>query len=882
MSRRRYFAPEVIQASAMDCGPATLKCLLDGHRAPISFGRLREACQTDVDGTSIDTLEDIAVRLGLDAAQVLIPRDHLLLDETETLPAIVVTRVAGGGTHFVVAWRRHGPFLQLMDPSAGRRWVTCSSFLEECFEHETEISAEAWREWAGSEGFLQGLRRRLRNLGSGGRAAIALIARATADSGWSTLAALDAATRMTAAIVKARGLRRGGDAARTLNQLFLAASDAPEMIPRHYWSVCPGTVASDGSAQVKVRGVVLITVHGRQTVSEELPPELTAALMERPPRPTAELWRLVRADGALSPLALLAALAVAAGAVMIEALLFRGIFDLGRELGVSGQRLAAIAAALVFLAALLLLEFPIVSSALAMGRRLEVRLRLEFLRKIPRLGDRYFQSRLRSDMTQRSHSIFRVRRVPEMAAQLTRNVFELLLTTAGIIWIDPAAALPALLSAAAALLLPLAVQSPLQERDLRVKTHAGALSRYYLDALLGLAPIRSHGGERAVRIEHEGLLVEWARASFRLQKLAAAVTGLQVSLGFGLAAWLMFGHVARNNEVGAALLLVYWALNLPALGQEIAQIAWQYPAMRNSTLRLLEPLGALEENAASQTVTGVARQKSPGMSIALEGVTVRAGGNVILDDIDLAIEPGSHVAIVGPSGAGKSSLVGLLLGWHRVSQETLRIDGQPLDQLALEQVRAEIGWVDPAVHLWNQSFIENLCYGSPESVRQKAGSLLDAADLVKVLQKLPDGLQTPLGESGSMLSGGEGQRVRLGRALLRPGVRLAILDEPFRGLEREQRHELLKRARQLWRNATVLCITHDVGQTLGFSRVLVIENGRVAEDGAPSELAARPDSRYRALLNAEDSVVEGLWSDSSWRRLVLREGLITERKAANV
>jgi len=196
--------------------------------------------------------------------------------------------------------------------------------------------------------------------------------------------------------------------------------------------------------------------------------------------------------------------------------------------------------------------------------------------------------------------------------------------------------------------------------------------------------------------------------------------------------------------------------------------------------------------------------------------------------------------------------------------------------LPLDRLRAEISWVDPSVHLWNEPFIENLCYGSPNGVRQRAGSVLEAADLVRVLQKLPDGLQTPLGESGSMVSGGEGQRVRLGRALLRPGIRLVILDEPFRGLEREQRRDLLARARELWRGATLLCITHDIGETLGFSRVLVVENGHIVEDGSPVELAASPDTQYRKLLEAEDAVLEGLWADPEWRRLVLTQGVLVE------
>ena len=87
---RRLIVPEVVQTSAMDCGPAVLKCLLQGFGIPVHYGRLREACQTDVDGTSIDVLEEVAQRLGLEAEQVMLPVEHLLLPEAEALPAILV------------------------------------------------------------------------------------------------------------------------------------------------------------------------------------------------------------------------------------------------------------------------------------------------------------------------------------------------------------------------------------------------------------------------------------------------------------------------------------------------------------------------------------------------------------------------------------------------------------------------------------------------------------------------------------------------------------------------------------------------------------------------------------------------------------------------
>ena len=85
-AKRRFLAPEVVQTSAMDCGPASLKCLLEGFGIPVSYGRLREACQTDVDGTSIDTIEEVAGQLGLEAEQVMVPDDHLLLPEPTRCP----------------------------------------------------------------------------------------------------------------------------------------------------------------------------------------------------------------------------------------------------------------------------------------------------------------------------------------------------------------------------------------------------------------------------------------------------------------------------------------------------------------------------------------------------------------------------------------------------------------------------------------------------------------------------------------------------------------------------------------------------------------------------------------------------------------------------
>ncbi|MGE0133271.1 MAG: cysteine peptidase family C39 domain-containing protein [Blastocatellales bacterium] len=923
-NKRRFLVPEVVQTSAMDCGPASLKCLLEGFGVRVSYGRLREACQTDVDGTSIDTMEEVATQLGLNAEQVMVPADHLLLPESESLPAIVVVRLANGLTHFVVVWRTHGSFVQVMDPGMGRRWMSREQLINELYIHTATIPASAWREWVESDSFLDSLRRRLSELGLSKGEIEESVKSALGGAGWRSMAALDAAARMVAVIVDAGGLSRGSEAARVLEQFAERArreiGGDSAAIPSNYWMVSLAEPDEDGEEQLKMRGAVLVQVRGRRAKSDAreikkegqtLSPELAAALEEKPASPGRELLQLLKQDGLLTPLALIAALALAAGGLMIESLLFQGLFGLSSKLAPTEQKLGAMAALMAFAAALLLLEWPLASNALKMGRRLETRLRVAFLEKIPRLGDRYFQSRLISDMAERSHSVQALRQLPQLGSRFLRLCFELALTTAGLAWLNPAGAWVAVVVAAVALALPLALQSRLTERDLRIRNHNGALSRFYLDAMLGLAPIRAHGAERAVRREHESLLVEWMRAGYDYLRAVVAVETAQSLIGFGLAAWLLFDHLSRAEASGAVLLMVYWALNLPALGQEIALLAQQYPSQRNVTLRLLEPLGAPEDGGGNKETRGQGEEvfNPPlfhGVALNFVNVSVRAGGHLILDNFDLEIEAGSHVAIVGPSGAGKSSFVGLLLGWHRAAEGRVMVDGEELTSERLAQLRQETAWVDPAVQLWNRSFIDNLRYGNADcglriadcgieesngvAIRKSAirnpqsaiGAAIEAAELRRVLEKLPEGLQTTLGEGGGLVSGGEGQRVRLGRAMMKAGARLVILDEPFRGLDREKRRAMLERARELWHDATLLCITHDVGETLNFDRALVMDKGRIVEDAPAMELARRRDSLYRALLDQEEVVRGEMWVSDEWRRLRVNGGRVVEEESARI
>ncbi|OWY70199.1 hypothetical protein B7486_15460 [cyanobacterium TDX16] len=888
--RRRFIVPEVVQISNMDCGPASLKCLLEGFGVPASYGRLREVCQTEVDGTSINAIEDAASQLGMTAEQVLLPADHLVLPEGKSLPAIAVVRLPTGATHFVVVWRRLGHLLQIMDPAGGRRWVPVDRFLSDLHVHAQDVPERAWRRWAGSDDSIRVLRSQLARAGLSELDTETLLGEALADESWKSIAALDAAARMTNDLVQSGGVPRGKDAARILRKFYeraLREGDGPDcVIPDHYWTVRGGAEEHAERRVLAVRGVVFIRVKGisregapvgEDEVSARRQAELATALSDKDHHTLWRLFQIVGADGWLLPTVVTLAVGVSAGALFVEGLLLRSLLDIGSMMSLGYERAAAAVVLVSFLILATALELPVAALGFRLGRRLEGRLRLAFLTGIPLLRDRYFQSRLVSDMVERCHSMHTLRSFPPIMIQLLRSGATLVVLAAGIIWLDPSGAPWIVCIAALSVALPLVGQSMLSERDLRLRSHGAALVRFYLDSMLGLLPIRALCAERVIRREHEAILVAWVRAA-----LGVARTILSLDAAVAIATLAMIGlelhHiVVRIDPTSDALLLVYWVLLMPPVGQELAGILRLLPPMRNTAARLLEPIGEQKRSAhndALKTDNHIADEPGP-LSVRFEDVCVRAGGHSILEQISLDIEAGSHVAIAGPSGAGKSTLVGLLLGWHEPSAGRVVVNGSVLSVSNVSSLRRRTAWVDPAVHLWNRTLMENLSYGSGDAAGRSLSGALDAADLTDLIASLPDGMQTKLGENGAILSGGEGQRVRLGRGLLRNDASLVILDEPFRGLDRGMRQELLAATRKWFSGATILCITHDVEDTRFFDRVVVMAGGRIVEQGTASELASRADSAYAQTLQAAGELQRDLQEIADWRRVTLSGGIIS-------
>ena len=851
--KRRRLIPEVIQTSAMDCGPACLAALLAGFGVRASYERLREACRTDVDGTSIDTIEEAAVQLGLAAEQNVLPVDHVLRPEALSLPAIAITQLPDGGNHVVVLWNQLGDHVQVMDPAAGRRWVRRARLLEELYVHEMPLPGEIWRAWAETPERAHALRERIRALGIADAAE--RVRQALADPTWRAVAVLDAATRMVAQLRASDAVAAGAEAAALL-AVFVAD---PATLPPEVW----GARATDDPETVRIRGAVIVRVTG---VTEAAPTsaDLIAALAEPRPRPWRHLIAAARAGGRHAPHAIALGVVLSALAIVVQAVLWRALFET-RELD-HLQLAGAIGTLVAFLAIDLALEVLVVDAIFRLGRRVEGELRAGFLASIARLGLRYLRSRPMSDLAERSHALHRLRELPWLGAQLARVTAVTLLTGAALIWLAPRSAWAVAGLVGAVVLPPLLAHGALAERELRARSHNGALARFFLDALLGATAVRTHGLEQPLRIAHESRLVAWTRAVLREHLLASAIVAVQTVLVCGFAIALVAIHVDAGERPATLLLAVYWTLMMAASGGVVAGLLRELPAHRNSTLRLREPLGARAEAAPPAAGPVVFAG-----SLRFSEVSVVAGGHPVLSEITLEIPAGQHVAIVGASGSGKSTLLGLLLGWHRPAAGAIAFGDVPLDHAALVALRAQTAWIDPDVQLWNDSLAHNLAFGTAGEV--DLAGIVAAAQLDGVLGRLPEGMQTRLGESGGLLSGGEGQRVRIGRALARTRPALVLLDEPCRGIDRPQRQALVATLRARWADATLLCATHDLADTATFDRVLVVDGGRIVEDGAPAALAADAGSRYARLLAEELRAAEA-WH--RWRRVRVEQGHVVE------
>jgi len=218
----------------------------------------------------------------------------------------------------------------------------------------------------------------------------------------------------------------------------------------------------------------------------------------------------------------------------------------------------------------------------------------------------------------------------------------------------------------------------------------------------------------------------------------------------------------------------------------------------------------------------------------------------VLQDISFKAAPGETIALVGRSGSGKSTLVGLLPRFYDPSRGQIRLDGRDLREFALANLREQLAMVSQDVMLFNDSIRNNIAYGSLEKHSEAdIRAVAEAAYAMPFIQRLPQGLDTLVGDRGVLLSGGERQRIAVARALLK-NAPLLILDEATSALDSESERHIQAALETLMANRTTLVIAHRLSTVERADRILVLDRGRIAEIGKHGELLAK-NGRYAAL-----------------------------------
>jgi ATP-binding cassette subfamily C protein CydD len=206
--------------------------------------------------------------------------------------------------------------------------------------------------------------------------------------------------------------------------------------------------------------------------------------------------------------------------------------------------------------------------------------------------------------------------------------------------------------------------------------------------------------------------------------------------------------------------------------------------------------------------------------------------------VSFELQAGQLVALVGPSGAGKSSLARLLLRFASPQSGQITLNGQPLESLPLEAWRAQLAWVPQRPALFQDTLAANLRLARPQASLEDLRHAARLACLDEWIESLPQGYETPLGEGGARLSGGQAQRLALARAFLRDAP-LLILDEPTASLDVELEEQLQTSLARLCQRRTALVIAHRLVTAARADLVLVMEGGRLVQAGLPAELAAQ-------------------------------------------
>ncbi|HCB1500008.1 ATP-binding cassette subfamily C protein CydC [Klebsiella oxytoca] len=362
--------------------------------------------------------------------------------------------------------------------------------------------------------------------------------------------------------------------------------------------------------------------------------------------------------------------------------------------------------------------------------------------------------------------------------------------------------------------------------------------------LQGQAELMLFNASDRYREQMEKTEVRWQEAQRRQAELTALSQALMLLIG-GIAIiamlWLASAGVGSNTQPGALIaLFVFCAL---AAFEALAPVTGAFQHM-GQVIASAKRITQITEQEPEVTFTQGEGQKLEQVALTLNQVTFSypQQPSPTLDNVSLQVNAGEHIAILGRTGCGKSTLLQLLTRAWDPSQGEILLNHQPLTQLDETTLRQAMSVVPQRVHLFSATLRDNLLLASPHSSDAQLSETLERVGLGKLLED--SGLNSWLGEGGRQLSGGELRRLAIARALLHDAP-LMLLDEPTEGLDATTESQILNLLAEVMRDKTVLMVTHRLRGLASFNQIIVMDNGKIIEQGSHAELLAEQGRYYQ-------------------------------------